>query len=324
MSFKADQITIAITVYDRREFIEQAIESSLNQTIPVKVMVVEDCGPDPELRVFVESKFGSRIKYVRNRERRGLFGNWNACIENCDTPWLSILHDDDYFKPAFVETMLKLYEAAPGRGLYFGNFETVDSTGRVTQAEHPATGAFWQDIEVRALADWNLLRFAGHVFPIEYARTVGGFRNTSLYCGDWEMWFQLVSRYGGVRTGTTVAAVRFYEDWKKGTSKVGRAGKIYLATNVQRKRNYACLRRSGQIADFDFRTVRGNVGMSLKDLFCYGGTFSRRILDYNIHLFLASRPRSFRQRALQAALRILGSRLVRLCSWLSRTCAGAG
>src|SRR5207237_703606 len=33
-----NQITIAITVYDRREFLAQAVESALNQTVPVKVM----------------------------------------------------------------------------------------------------------------------------------------------------------------------------------------------------------------------------------------------------------------------------------------------
>src|SRR5579859_4880937 len=74
-------ITIAITVYDRREFIQQAVLSALNQTQPVKVIVVEDCGPDAGLQDFVLERFGSRITYHRNPRRRGLFDNWNACIE---------------------------------------------------------------------------------------------------------------------------------------------------------------------------------------------------------------------------------------------------
>jgi len=35
MSVAADQITIAITVYNRREYLHQAIRSALNQTVPV-------------------------------------------------------------------------------------------------------------------------------------------------------------------------------------------------------------------------------------------------------------------------------------------------
>ena len=42
MRISADQITIAVTVYDRRQYLVQAVERALNQTVPVKVMVVED------------------------------------------------------------------------------------------------------------------------------------------------------------------------------------------------------------------------------------------------------------------------------------------
>ena len=73
-----DEITIAVTVYDRRQYLAQAIESALNQTLSVRVIVVEDCGPDPALQGLVQERFGSRIEYFRNSSRRGLFGNLNA------------------------------------------------------------------------------------------------------------------------------------------------------------------------------------------------------------------------------------------------------
>src|SRR6266545_4186650 len=110
----ADQITIAITVYDRRQYLAQAITSALDQTVPVRVIVVEDCGPDPTLESFVKQHFGSRVRYFRNPRRRGLFDNWNACVELCRTAWLSILHDDDFLAPCFVESMLELSEKSHG------------------------------------------------------------------------------------------------------------------------------------------------------------------------------------------------------------------
>ena len=98
----ADQITIAVTVFGRRTYLRQAVASALDQTVPVRVIVVEDCGPDPTLEAFVRKEFGSRIEYFRNQRRRGIFGNWNACMDLCQTAWLSILHDDDYLAPGFV------------------------------------------------------------------------------------------------------------------------------------------------------------------------------------------------------------------------------
>jgi glycosyltransferase involved in cell wall biosynthesis len=317
MSLQAGQITIAITVYDRRDFIEQAIDSALSQTIPAKVVVVEDCGPDLTLRAFVTSKFGARIQYIRNPKRRGLFGNWNACLEHCDTPWLSILHDDDYLKPTFVETMLDLHQAAPGRGLYFGNSQEVNPAGQIVQFGQTVVVGPRQEIDLRALADANILGFEGHLLPVEYVRNVGGFRSSSRYCGDWEMWFKLVSRYGGVCTGTVVAVVRLYEDQRKGTTKVSRVGENYLATIVQRKRNYAYLKQAGRIQEFDIKALRFKTNMSCKYMFWFGAGFSRRILDYNIRLFLGFPPSSLRQRLFQLALRVFGRRLVKLCSGLS-------
>jgi glycosyltransferase involved in cell wall biosynthesis len=323
MSLHADQITIAITVYDRRDFIEQAIDSALSQTIPVKVIVVEDCGPDLTLQAFVKTRFGARIKYVRNPERRGLFDNWNACLEHCDTPWLSILHDDDYFEATFVETMLNLHQAAPGRGLYFGNSREVNKAGQFVRFGQPVVAGPRQEIDLRALADANVLGFEGHLFPVEFARNVGGFRSNSCYCGDWEMWFKLVSRYGGVQTGTVVAVVRYYsEDQRKGTTGVSRAGKNYLATIVQRKRNYAYLKTARRIQGFDVKALRYKTGMSSKYMFWYGAGFSPRILDYNIRLFLGFPSLSPRQRLFQLALRVFGRRLVKLCSWLCGVWAG--
>src|SRR5262245_33027517 len=66
MNLTPDDITIAITVFDRRQFLKQAIASALEQKFPVRVMVVEDCGPDPGLQTFVKQEFGDRVEYIRN------------------------------------------------------------------------------------------------------------------------------------------------------------------------------------------------------------------------------------------------------------------
>lgn len=322
MSLSADQITIAITVYDRREFIEQAVASALSQSVPVRVMVVEDCGPDPGLQDFVRGKFGDRLDYFRNPRRRGLFDNWNACLDHCRTPWLSLLHDDDYFKPGFVETMLHLHEAAPGRGLYFGSQEVVNERGATVPFGPPTAGRPEREIDLRALAERNTLGFAGHLLPAARVRQCGGFRAASRFCGDWEMWFQLTARWGGFRTDTPVAVVRHFEDGRRGTSKVVRRGENFAATNVQRKRNHARLRQVGMGLPFDKTAVRANHSMTAQSLLAHGADFSRRLFRYNLGLFLRGRPGTFRQKWLQILFRGLGPAGVRRLTRLLRRSTG--
>ncbi len=104
-----DLITIAVTVYHRRQYVEEAIASALRQSVAhaPNVIVVEDCGPDASLRDQIVRRFKNRITYFRNDQRRGLFDNWNACLEACRTPWLCILHDDDVLEPTFAASMLR-------------------------------------------------------------------------------------------------------------------------------------------------------------------------------------------------------------------------
>src|SRR2546425_6554603 len=170
MKIRPNPITIAVTVYDRRQYLAQAITSALSQTVPVHVIVVEDCGPDPTLEGFVRGKFGSMVQYYRNPRRRGLFDNWNACIERCETPWLSILHDDDFLDPGFVAAMHELFQKAPGRGLYFGETIVVDATGRSIKPMDPPLNADWRPVDVAGFLYTNLIGFPGQLFRVEDAR----------------------------------------------------------------------------------------------------------------------------------------------------------
>ena len=179
MELRAQDITIAVTVYSRRDYVKESIRSALAQTVPVKVIVVEDCGPDPTLRDFILSEFGDRITYYRNAKNRGLFDNWHACMEYSQTPWLSILHDDDMLRPQFVETVLEMNRLAPGRSLYFGQHSRLEADGNIYPLKPVGWPTVWQDIDLNRLMDECFLLFPGQLFRIADARALGGFRTNS-------------------------------------------------------------------------------------------------------------------------------------------------
>ncbi len=237
MDLRPEEITIAVTVYSRPQFVLDAVRSALHQTVPVKVVVVEDCGPDPRLRDLIVGEFGARIDYFRNPENRGLFDNWNACMEYCATPWISILHDDDLLHPWFVETMLGLTREASGRMLYFGRSAILDESGR--RIAPPAVS--WEknrrDIDLVDFADSCFVVFPGQLFRIADARSVGGVRPIGYYTGDWDLWFRLALRGGIAQTATEVSVSRSHYGIDRGSSRVDRMGWKWALDNVQRKRN---------------------------------------------------------------------------------------
>jgi glycosyltransferase involved in cell wall biosynthesis len=316
MALSASDITIAVTVYDRRQFLEQAISSALNQTISVRVIVVEDCGPDATLRTFVQQKFGSRVEYFRNEKRLGLFGNFNRCIELCRTRYVCILHDDDFLTPTFVEAMIELFAAAPERGLYYGICNVVDSAGKPLAVYTEPPRFVWQAMDVASAADENVVCFPGQLLNVKAAQKVGGFRTTSHFCADWELWIKLALHSGAASTKRVVGTLRDHSSPERGTSAVFRSGKVFALMNAQRKENLALVRRRGYSVKFDRAAIQTRSPLPFRFLLIHGKQFSPRLLRYNTNLFLISKAPNARYRCAQILVRLFRSSFVRVLSTL--------
>ena len=313
---EAAEITIAVTVYNRRDYLKQSIGSALAQTQRVRVIVVEDCGPDAELQSFVKSEFGSRVEYFRNPQRRGIFGNWNACIEYGQTRWLSILHDDDYLKPEFVSTMIELNRQAGERGLYFGHTLIVDEEGRLLpEVTRPPLASTWAPVTLAEVVFRAPFPFPGQLFRVEFARAFGGFRETSQFCGEWELWTKLIARHGAAQTKATVAAFRNHGGWTRGTNRLARTGKTMGLITIQRKRNAALARRSGLEVRYDRRVELSRSPVPTRHLLKHGMYFSDRYLAYNAGLLQHSKAPHWRYRVFQTFANLCGPRSIR---WASR------
>lgn len=121
-----DLITIAIPAYERRDYLKEALESALNQTVFCSVIVVDNASSHSwfeELCQQLPEYATGRLKYFRNPSNLGLFGNWNRCAELSMTPFFMVLCDDDILKPSFVEEFVSAYEANPAMELYYTQFE---------------------------------------------------------------------------------------------------------------------------------------------------------------------------------------------------------
>jgi len=309
-----EDITIAVTLFTRKEYVRQAVASALNQTVAVRVMVVEDCAPDPEHGSELKAEFGSRIEYVRNPRRRGLFGNWNACVEQCPTEWLSILHDDDFLAPNFVEAILKLAGEAPGLDLYFGQTVIVNERSEPVSTTffRPVTGS-WVRVGLTDVIYGSLLSFPGQLFRVSSARSVGGFRESSFYCGEWEMWAKLIARGGAAQCSEFLGFFREHAGWDRGSNRRVRTGKTTPATVVQHKRVLALLPPEGRLG-FNRGEYLRRSPMSVIFLLRFGQTMSPRLLRYHVGLLLRSKAPHWRYAVFQHLARMLGPGFVRIAS----------
>ena len=112
-------LTIAMPVYERKEFFLEALESAMNQTVKCEIIVVDNCSSHDYFKKICKQK---GITYYRNEENIGLYGNCNRCFELAKTDYVMTLDDDDKIAPVYVESFLKAKEQYPNLDIYFTDF----------------------------------------------------------------------------------------------------------------------------------------------------------------------------------------------------------
>lgn len=105
-------ITTIIPTYERPNLLRRAVNSVLMQSYSnVQVCVYDNASSDETPKVMKElcSK-DSRIRYHRHPKNIGMMANYEYGLARIDSPFFSILSDDDYLMPWFYETALKEFE----------------------------------------------------------------------------------------------------------------------------------------------------------------------------------------------------------------------
>lgn len=91
-------ITLSISSYNQQEFLPDAVESALNQTVPCEIIVIDDGSQDHSLEI-------ARSYPVRviSQVNKGLSSTRNTGLMNCNTDYIIYLDADDKLDPNTIE-----------------------------------------------------------------------------------------------------------------------------------------------------------------------------------------------------------------------------
>lgn len=132
---KRPLVSVIIDTYNYGRFIEESIDSVLNQTFPQKdleIIVVDDGSTDdtPE-RV---KKYGDKIKYIY-KKNGGQGSALNAGFENAKGEIIAFLDADDYWYPDKLEHVVREFEKSESVDVVYNYMNVVDN-------ERKTVGAF--------------------------------------------------------------------------------------------------------------------------------------------------------------------------------------
>ena len=108
------KISVLVPMYNRKHYIEECVNSVLNQTFQdFEIVIVDDCSTDGSFD-FVKEKFApliesEKIRLLRNVRNSGEFPTSNRLMREAHGKYLCILHSDDMYMPYALE---HLYDVA--------------------------------------------------------------------------------------------------------------------------------------------------------------------------------------------------------------------
>lgn len=98
-------ITYAIPYYEGLTYLENTIQSVINQENPNwKLIVIDDRGGE-DAESLVQSFSDGRLTYVRNESTLGMSTNWNKALSLVTTELVTILHADDELLPNYTDVV---------------------------------------------------------------------------------------------------------------------------------------------------------------------------------------------------------------------------
>lgn len=134
------RVTVAICTYNRANtgYLEQAIQSVINQVYEDINIVVYDNGSTDNTFDVVSNFTDSRLTYVKiQKNTRDIF---NIILSACNTEYIIIFHDDDIMLPHMVETEVRILDEHPNAaivGQISSPMMIVDSNGKAVYKHIP-------------------------------------------------------------------------------------------------------------------------------------------------------------------------------------------
>lgn len=128
---EAGLVSIIMPSYNTASFIEETIQSVLNQTYTNwELIIVDDCSTDNTNEV-VDTIKDCRIHYLKNEKNSGAAISRNKALREAKGQWIAYLDSDDLWMPEKLEKQIKFMEEN-GYVFSYTNYEGIDVDGYKT------------------------------------------------------------------------------------------------------------------------------------------------------------------------------------------------
>ena len=191
------KISLVLPTYNDSQYIEQALNSALNQTYTDFEIIVVDDGSTDNTRDLVD-KYGNSIGYIY-QENQGLASARNTGIEASKGKFLAFLDADDWFAENNLEAKASFLDKHQDVGWVYSDWQYVDDEGnyldkgstRFKFSTKKVTGHIFPEL----VYNRNFISPCSAVIKKTALEAIGGFDPKVVCQEDWDLWLRLSLKY---------------------------------------------------------------------------------------------------------------------------------
>jgi glycosyltransferase involved in cell wall biosynthesis len=195
-------VSVIIPSYNHERFVEECIQSVLNQTYQdFEIIITDDASIDRTVELIEQFK-DSRIKLFRHLQNKGASVAANNCVAHSRGKYIAMLSSDDAWYPEKLEVQVKYLEQHPEIGAVFGKVEWVDETSHAIENKNfPYKNVF--EVRNRSRFEWlNHFFYKGNCLchPCSLVRRkcyqkIGSLNPDFANIPDFDLWIRLCLHY---------------------------------------------------------------------------------------------------------------------------------
>ncbi len=209
-------ICVTVISYNQIEYLGQAIDSVLGQTVrPDRLLIIDDYSDDgsQELIRSYKNNYPELVDTIFHSCNKGIVSSRNEALQNCKEGLHTFLDGDDRFMAEKLEKEIKIMERHAHKIIVFSNINYIDESGRLlyTWSEDvlPRDGDVFVQVFSRDFPRNNLFR--SELVNIDAYKQTGEFdTNLDNLYEDYDMRIRLCKRYSTVYCDIPLSEYRIH------------------------------------------------------------------------------------------------------------------
>lgn len=200
-------VSVVIPVYNGEDFVEEAVESALRQTLRAREVIVVDDGSTDRTPARL-ARFGTRIRRLR-KPHGGTAGALNLGISRAYGEFIAWLSADDVFLPEKLALQVAAMAGHPDAGLCYTDWYVIDGAGRLT-GRIGAPSLRTRKEAAAALLQSCCINGSTVLVRREALARAGPFNEAYRQAHDYDMWLRLARDYRFVHVPRPLIKYRWH------------------------------------------------------------------------------------------------------------------